>query len=339
MDRPQDPPTQRLALIECLERDGRSARMRDVWQWPLTIGRALDNDLVLDDPFVAAQHARLELAEDGSLRLQVLDTLNGVQVGRKRHARGSAVALPAGGTTLQVGGITLRLRLPGEALASERPLPSLSAGQRWWPLVAGALVALLTVAENWLGLDPGADTSAWLPKMVGVAGALAAWAGLWALMSKLFQHRFDFNGHLRILLPWLLGMMLVDQLLPGLAASLDWPWLWHLATPLQVLLGTCLVRAHLLHVLPQHNRAVTAAVVAALLTGSAITLVATHRATDSFSRAPYMSTLPLPALQWATPVPSANLVQGMAPLAEQLAQRVQKAQQDEAEKGSDDSGE
>lgn len=339
MDRPQDHPPQRLALIECLERDGRSARMRDVWQWPLTIGRAIDNDLVLDDPFVAPQHARLELAPDGGVCLQVLDTRNGVQVGHQRHALGAKVPMPAGGATLQVGGITLRLRLPGETLAAERPLPITTSAQRWLPLVAGALVLLQAGAENWLGLDPGADTSAWLPKMVGVAGALAGWAGLWALMSKLFQHRFDFNGHLRILLPWLLALMVVDQVLPGLAAALDWPWLWHLSNPVQLLLGAGLVRAHLLHVLPSHVRAVTAAVAAALVTGSAISLAGTHRATDSFSRAPYMSTLPLPALQWATPVPSATLVQELAPLAQQLAQRVQKAQQDEAEKGSDDSGE
>jgi hypothetical protein len=30
MDRPQD----RLALIECFEREGRAARVLDVWQWP-----------------------------------------------------------------------------------------------------------------------------------------------------------------------------------------------------------------------------------------------------------------------------------------------------------------
>ncbi len=339
MDRPQDTPTQRLALIECLERDGRSARMRDVWQWPLTLGRAIDNDLVLDDPFVAPHHARLELADDGSLHLQVLDTCNGVQMGHQRHAQGAAVPVPAGGTQLQLGGITLRLRLPGETLAAERPMPADAGARRWLPLGVGALVLLQTSAEHWVDLDPGADTSAWLPHLAAVAGALSAWAGLWALMSKLFQHRFDFNGHLRILLPWLLGMMLLAQVLPGLGAALDWPWLWHLSVPVQVLMGTMLVRAHLLHVLPTHGRAVTAAVIAALITGSAITLTATHRATDSFSRAPYMSTLPLPALRWITPVPSATLVQGMAPLAEQLAQRVQKAKQDEAEKGSDDAGE
>ncbi|MBP6765792.1 MAG: FHA domain-containing protein [Rubrivivax sp.] len=336
MDRPQDTPTQRLALIECLERDGRSARMRDVWRWPVTIGRAIDNDLVLDDPFVAPQHARLELAEDGSLRLQVLDTRNGVVLGPRRHAKGALVPVPAGGSLLQVGGITLRLRLPGENLAAEQPLLLSTGLRRWAPLGTATLVALLTVGEHWLELDPGADTSAWLPKLVAVAGLLAGWAGLWALMSKLFQHRFDFNGHLRVLLPWLLGMMVVDTVVPALGAALDWPGLWHLATPLQVLMGTMMVREHLLHVLPGHRRAVSAAVAAALLTGGAITLAATHRATDSFSHAPYMSTLPMPALRWSTPVPSATLVQGLAPLAGQLAQRVQKAQEEEAEKGTED---
>ena len=56
-----DSAPERLALIELLDRDGRCVRAVDVTQWPFSIGRALDNDLVLDDPFVAAAHATLGL--------------------------------------------------------------------------------------------------------------------------------------------------------------------------------------------------------------------------------------------------------------------------------------
>lgn len=53
----------RLALIELLERDGRVSRVLDVHAWPLCLGRALDNDLVIDDPHLAAHHATLAVAE------------------------------------------------------------------------------------------------------------------------------------------------------------------------------------------------------------------------------------------------------------------------------------
>ena len=93
--------------------------------------------------------------------------------------------------------------------------------------------------------------------LVGVPLVLVGWCGVWALISKLFQHRFDFGGHLRIALPWLLGIVLVDQLLPPLAAMLGAPWLWQLAEPVEALLAALLLRAHLAHVLPLHQRMVT----------------------------------------------------------------------------------
>jgi len=161
--------------------------------------------------------------------------------------------------------------------------------------------------------------------------AVAGWCGLWALLSKVFQHRFDFNGHLRIALPWLLAIEAVGALLPQVAASLAWPGLWHLAVPLQVVLGALWLRAHLAHVLPLHRRAVTAAVAMVTLTGSAISLTVVQRNSDSYSRAPYMSTLPLPATRLAGSVAPAVLVEEMSALVEPLARRVQKARAEEDE--------
>jgi hypothetical protein len=58
-----------------------------------------------------------------------------------------------------------------------------------------------------------------------------------------------------------------------------------------------------------------------------------HRATDSVSSAPYMSTLPLPATRLAGSVPPARLVEDMATLAAPLARRVQEARDEEAQDG------
>ena len=54
-----------LALIETLDRDGQPRQILRVSQWPVRIGRAIDCDLVLDDPHVAAHHATLDWREDG----------------------------------------------------------------------------------------------------------------------------------------------------------------------------------------------------------------------------------------------------------------------------------
>ena len=325
-----DRAAERLALIECFERDGRPGRVVDVHAWPLTLGRGLSNQVVLDDAYVAAEHARIEPDAQGRLVLTVLDTANGVSVDGRRLAAHAHYPLPDAGALLQLGQTRLRLRLRGEVLAAEKPLPPATASP-WWlalPLLA------LAVAEHALRLDPGADSTAWLPVLAGLPVAVAGWCGLWALLSKVFQHRFDFGGHLRIALPWLLAIELVGVALPQLAASLAWPALWHLAVPVQVVLGALWLRAHLAHVLPLHRRAVTATVALATLAGSVISLTVIQRSTDSYSRAPYMSTLPLPATRLAGSVAPAVLVEEMSALAEPLARRVQKARADEDEESA-----
>ncbi|MDZ7592372.1 MAG: FHA domain-containing protein [Rubrivivax sp.] len=330
MDRPEE----RLALIECFERDGRPGRTVDVRAWPLTLGRALANHMVLDDAYVAPRHASIGPDAQGRLVLTVLDTANGVAVDGRRHGAGSTCVLPEAGATLQLGQTRLRLRLPGETLAAEKPLPAAAAVATPWLL--GLALLALALAELGLGLDPGADLTAWLPVVMGLPVAVAGWCGLWALLSKVFQHRFDFAGHLRIALPWMLAVQLADALLPQVAASLGWPWLWRLAAPAQVLLFALWLREHMAHVLPAYRRTVTAAVAAATLAGSAISLSFIHRATDSVSRAPYMSTLPLPATRLAGTVPTSVLVQDMAGLADPLAARARKAREEDEDDGAEE---
>lgn len=330
MDRPED----RLALIDTFERDGRASRVLDVHAWPLLLGRGLCNHVVLDDPFVAERHARIGLAEDGALLLTVLDTVNGVQLNGRHLAAGASVRLSAGGAALQLGQTRLRLRLAGAPVPAEQALPRAKRSPLW---LAVPLYAL-TLAEVAIGLDPGADTSAWLAGVLGLPGMLAAWCALWALMSKLFQHRFDFMGHLRIALPWALALQLLDTLLPQLGASLGWPWLWQLAAPLKLLVGAVWLYAHVAHVLPQHRRAVRAGVLATTLVGSGITLNTTWRTHDNLVATPYMSTLPLPALRFGGTVAPAALVDAMATLGPPLAQRAKKARVDERDNGEADPG-
>ena len=341
MDRAQDRSAHRLALIELVEREGHPARLVDVHAWPLTLGRALDNDIVLDDPHVAAHHAVLEQtdrADAGPIALRVLATRNGVRMLTPRSSawRGGQpvdasvpLSLPAGGALLQIGTTQVRLRLPGEVLAPERPLTDQAGGTTTRTLLIGAALLALVYAQHAVSLDPGADFSAWPSTLFGLPLAVMAWCGIWALLSKLFQHRFDFSGHLRIALPWMLGFGLLEALWPLLAAALNWPAMWQLSPALETLGGALLVHAHLRHTLPTRPRAVSAAVAGLLLLGGGISVAGSYRANDSPFSTPYMSTLPLPILRLAGTVPATTLVQDMAPLAERLARRAKKAREED----------
>ena len=326
--------TERLGLIELQERDGRVLRSISVQRWPVTLGRALDNDVVLDDPHVAGHHASLQADGHGGVVLVVGNCINGVRQNHHWHRAGAQLSLSAASGSMHLGGVRLRLRLPGETLSPEVPLPALVGNQRLATPLMAVLLLCLALAEHWLGLDPAADATAWLPVAAGLPVALALWGTMWAMASKLFQHRFELMGHLRIVIPWLLAVEVVDALLPLLAASLGWPWMWRLVPPLQALLLLLMLKAHLGLVLPNGRRMVAAVLAGATLVGGAILVTLTHRATDRYSRPAYMSTLPTPTLHMATTVPAADLVRELAPLAGQLAVRAKKTR--DGESGDDE---
>jgi hypothetical protein len=336
----------RLALIELSERGGAERRAVDVLAWPLALGRALDNHIVIDDPFVAAHHALLDIGAEGSLQLTVLECINGVQLdasgGAVDHLQaGQSRAMPLSGAVLQLGNTRLRLRLPHEALAPEQvllnplcsrsaaaPLPSGKPG-RIWPWLAGAGLLAFEAAHHWTGLDPGADFGAWMPLLLGVPVAVVIWCGVWAFLSKLFNQNFDFSGHVRLALPWILVMSLVQSMWPQIAAAVASPMLWRLTPLLMVVLGAFLVRSHLSHVLPNKRSALSVGVAAMALGAFGVSAISNHRSHDSLSSAPYMSTLPLPSLRLGSTSDDQKLVQGLVPLAAQLALRVKKARDED----------
>ena len=52
-----------LALLEVVDRDGFVRQAWRIEHWPVSIGRALDNTVVLSDPHVAAHHATVDVVD------------------------------------------------------------------------------------------------------------------------------------------------------------------------------------------------------------------------------------------------------------------------------------
>ena len=329
------PVEQRIALIELIDRDGRVRRSLDVHAWPVTLGRALDNSWVLDDPHVAAHHASLQLDDAGRLTLGVGDSLNGVELNRRLLAAGQSAPVPADGACLQLGSQRLRLRLAGTPLAAELLLARpLAAGAALWGMAL--LWALVQAGQRWVQLDPGADLVQWLPWLLGLPGGLALWCGAWALGSKLFRHGFYFGSHVAIALLALLAFELCELLLPQAAAALDWPlvWMsWRQWGPL--LLLALAVRGHLLQLLPQRRRAIHLSLAAALLAGLAVTFTVNQRQQGRIFSAPYMNTLPWPQLRWGAVRPVEAVDAQLLPLRDAVRQRASQAAAEDNERQVD----
>lgn len=311
-----------LALLEVMERDGRVRRALVVRHWPVTIGRAIDNDLVLDDPHVAPSHASLVPADAGA-QVQVHESLNGAQLGKRRLGAGQSADLPADGL-FQLGATRLRLRLPAELLPAERPLAR--ATRPGVSLALALFLWLWTLAEHAIGLDPGSKAGDWMVPLFGVPAAIVAWCLLWAMASKLFQHRFDFWPHLAVAVLWLLMVELAEFVLPWAAAVTGWVPLSRLAALASAACLVLLLLGHARIVLPQQRRALGWLAGSGFVVGAAVLMALNQQRIDRWSAELYVSQLPPPGWLWARPEAPADFVRATAAVRAPLEAAVRQAE-------------
>src|SRR3989344_1334910 len=205
-----------LGLIEAFDRHGALLARAPITRWPVTVGRALDCDLVLDDPFVAPRHLRIDRAvnEPRTVQIEVLETRNGARLQRKQHGPGEHFDWPDG-APIDLGHTHITLRLADAQIADEQPLPQfpwrtvgttaalvalvllVGLGESWLDTrgtsqylkaVPGVLLTLLVgLGESWLDTR---DTSQYLKAVPGVLltllVVLGAWSGVWAAANKVF---------------------------------------------------------------------------------------------------------------------------------------------------------
>jgi pSer/pThr/pTyr-binding forkhead associated (FHA) protein len=295
-----------VAVVDVLDRDGRARVTVPVRRWPMTIGRAVGCDIVLDDPYVAPRHATLG-EQDGGLQLVVGETVNGAWLGRRRVAAGERIAL-AGGDVVQVGGTRLRVRRPSDALAPER---------RWVPEASGSvrtvlLLLLLFSAWNagdlWLRDDPGGRVTDYLPVLIGGPIALAIWAAFWSVGSKLIRHRFDFWSHTRIALLATLAMSAAALLLPVLAFTSGWTWPSRIAPIAVSATAWAAVGAHIGRLLPGRPRVLTGVMASLFVVGFGLFAFHHYETQERVFPELYVATLAPPALRLAPTVSTARFI-------------------------------
>jgi len=102
-----------VILVEVLDRRFHVGQRLRLERLPAVIGRAYDCDVVLDDPYADARHARLAEEEGGVLVVEDLGSANGL-FEDGRPARVERVRL-APGTVVRVGQTSLRVRAGDEA--------------------------------------------------------------------------------------------------------------------------------------------------------------------------------------------------------------------------------
>lgn len=150
------------------------------------IGRGYDNDVIVDDPYVAARHLRVFHDEAGRLVAEDLGSANGTFLdrGRERLAR---IVLD-GVHPIRIGKTHLRIRDINHEVERER-----LAATEWQtlPVVAAAALGVsllgLSTLQIWLAQTGEVRASGYLAPQFGIVATVLLWAGFWALMSRIFS--------------------------------------------------------------------------------------------------------------------------------------------------------
>ena len=208
-----------LAYVEELGRNGDVVRRHVLQKLPARIGRGYEVDVMVDDPHIAAQHLEVRVAEDGELEAVDLGSLNGT------HRLGEAARISAtrihGDDVFRIGQSQLRIRLPGQLVPAELPLP-----QRTWdrqPRVFAAAAAVVIGLVAWGGFvttfdtDPSNILSAPFPLAIW----LLVWAGIWSLVCRTMHGRWNYVAHGIVAVLGCTAYLLVDTLTGYLDFSFD----------------------------------------------------------------------------------------------------------------------
>lgn len=184
------------------------------------IGRAYDNDVVIDDPHVAPHHLVITRATDGTLMAEDLGSINGLMLDREVQRR-TQVTLD-GDRPIRIGSTMLRVRDAGQPVAHER---ALVADTRLWPrlgLLALAIFAAYTVSQ-WLNESDEAKVSRYATTLLVLPLWAVGWSGTWAIASRIFTGQARFERNLTIGLWGLLVYWLWSRAVEILSFGLSWP--------------------------------------------------------------------------------------------------------------------
>jgi len=256
--------------IEVLSRHGEVAARERIAVPEARIGRAFDNDVVIDDPHVAPHHLRIFRGEDGELVAEDLGTMNGLypEHGAKRVTRLSLAKEPG----IRIGRTILRVHDAAHAVAPERLLTPPRAHAAWAAGLGGALLVMLLLVQ-WLSLTSEPSANIVLLPLLGFVTVLTLWTGFWALLSRIFFGQARFALQLRIAVTACIALILWDQLTESASFAFAWREMVEYAGlgAWAILATTCW--AHLHAIGPRHMRAAMGLVVALLVAGAAIQYV------------------------------------------------------------------
>lgn len=224
----------------------RDARGHTTWRrldgHPLSLGRGLSNDVILDDPYVDGRHASITRDGSGAWTIADLGSVNGLYA---NGARTAAPTVVGAGTEVRIGRTVLRFRdadapVPAALVDDQTPVVAAPAAvpaatpveasvdsdaptgrpravaavldtTRGRLVVVGAMLAAFTL-NAWLSDTTRSPGSSVFALVMSLGAFVSVWAVAWAAATRRADRKFHFLGHLAVAGAALLVALIVTEL-------------------------------------------------------------------------------------------------------------------------------
>lgn len=302
-------------IIETTDKSGHVLQVHTFSGNSVRLGRAYDNDLILQDPSINPHHGLITWDPHlQQLRLQDLGALNGLWLhpakGKKQALLGTAV-IPSG-QSLQLGKTFIKVYLPHHPIAPTQAiqLDQAITGALEHPLSLSLLTTLavaLAIGKAYLEKPFGPSTHLFSEGLI-VLVAAAVFGGFWALIGKIVKQDSRFWLHTSFGLIALNLTQIAEAFAPILGFNLQTPPLFNAWAEVCFISGVSAVSLYFgLQYATRFKfglRLALSLLSALFILGKPLTnLLEKPRFTN---RPNYATPLVPPALQWRTPAASEN---------------------------------
>lgn len=281
-------------FVEQLTPDGEVIHRSKITHLPISIGRAYDNDIILDDPHTAAHHAQIELSQLDELVISDLGSYNGITHANTREN----FFVVDGDKIYRLGHTRLRIRTADYKVATE---VTDYTNHRWeglLPAITGLVLLLITgLLSTWVADLNQGTLSKYLLELVSVLGFAIGWSGVWALFSRLFNGHARFGRHLFIASVGLAFMELWEHLSGVIAYAFSWEFLVNFTTAPVIVICTVVLYFHMQTAGNKRPGRLKMYLVALAILGSAVTMTKKYQATNHLADELYMGNIYPPAVR------------------------------------------
>lgn len=312
-------------FIELLTPDGEVISREKFNQLPIRIGRAYDNDIILDDQHTAAHHAQIELNQLDELVINDLGSQNGISLGKQRNV----FFVVKGDDIYRLGHTRIRVRTISYEVAPEVSDSTNHHWEGWLPaLLGGTLLLVIGLLSTWLTDLQQGTLSKYLLELVSTFGFALAWAGAWAVFSKLLNGHARFGRHLFIVSAGLAVVEIWEFLSGVLAYSFSLESLARYTSQPFILMLAVVLYFHLLTAGNKRPHRLRIYLAGLALFAIGINMAKEYQASNYLADELYLSKLYPPALRVSGDLPLEDFTHNI----ESLKARVDKERKEKPEK-------